>query len=95
MGDHAIPSGRPEVVEAPPALERRPTRLWYLLLAIPFAGLLYPPLYAREHPMLRGFPFFYWYQLAWVPVTALLTYGVYRATRPARRYEPSPGGERR
>ena len=52
-------------------------RRWYLLLLLPFAGLLYPPLYATEDPELFGFPFFYWYQFAWVPVTALVTYFVY------------------
>ena len=45
-------------------------RWWYLLLAIPFVGLLYPPLYARHDPELLGFPFFYWYQLAWVFLAA-------------------------
>jgi hypothetical protein len=60
-------------------------RRWYLLLVLPFAGLLYPPLYATEDPELFGFPFFYWYQLAWVPLTAALTYLVYRKTRPAER----------
>jgi hypothetical protein len=53
-------------------------RGWYLLLVLPFAGLLYPPLYSHHDPELFGFPFFYWYQLAWVPVTALLTLLVYR-----------------
>jgi hypothetical protein len=62
-------------------------RRWYLLLLLPFAGLLYPPLYSTEDPQLFGFPFFYWYQFAWVPVTALLTYFVYRKTRTR---EPSP-----
>jgi hypothetical protein len=57
-------------------------RWWYLLLVAPFAGLLYPPLYARANPELFGFPFFYWYQFAWVIVTALITALVYRATRP-------------
>ena len=52
-----------------------------MLLALPFAGLLYPPLYATDSPELFGFPFFYWYQLAWVPVAALLTWVVYRALR--------------
>lgn len=56
-------------------------RRWYLLLLVPFVGLLYPPLYATEDPALFGFPFFYWYQFAWVPVTAGLTYLVYRKTR--------------
>jgi hypothetical protein len=57
-------------------------RLWYLLLLIPLAGLLYPPLYATEDPEFLGFPFFYWYQFAWVPLTAGITYLVYRMTRP-------------
>jgi hypothetical protein len=56
-------------------------RGWYLLLVIPFLGLLYPPLYARHDPEVFGFPFFYWYQLAWVPVTAVLTILVYRRAR--------------
>jgi hypothetical protein len=56
-------------------------RGWYLLLVIPFLGLLYPPLYSRHDPELFGFPFFYWYQLAWVPVTAALTVIVYRQVR--------------
>jgi hypothetical protein len=59
----------------------RSTRRWYLLLALPFVGLLYPPLYAKVDPTLFGFPFFYWYQLAWVPVTAALTWTVYRKVR--------------
>jgi hypothetical protein len=57
------------------------TRWWYLLLALPFAGLLYPPLYAKHDPELLGFPFFYWYQLAWVPVTAVLTFLVYKKAK--------------
>jgi hypothetical protein len=61
--------------------QRRVSRWWYLLLVLPFAGLLYPPLYARDSPELFGFPFFYWYQLAWVPITAALTFIVYRAVR--------------
>ena len=59
-------------------------RRWYILLLLPFAGLLYPPLYTRETPELFGFPFFYWYQFAWVPLTAGLTYLVYRMTRRER-----------
>jgi hypothetical protein len=55
-----------------------PSRSWYLLLLLPFAGLLYPPLYAHEDPALFGIPFFYWYQFAWVPVTSVLTFIVYR-----------------
>jgi uncharacterized protein DUF3311 len=60
---------------------RRPSRWWCVLLALPFLGLLYPPLYAKHSPELFGFPFFYWYQFAWVPIAALLTWTVYRAFR--------------
>jgi hypothetical protein len=56
-------------------------RAWYLLLLLPFAGTLIPPLYNRAEPALLGLPFFYWYQLAWIPVTALLLGIVVYATR--------------
>lgn len=52
--------------------------MWVLLL-LPFIGLLWVPFYNHSEPSLFGFPFFYWYQLAWVPVTAVLTWIVYRA----------------
>jgi hypothetical protein len=55
-------------------------RRWYLLLALPYIGLLSVPIYATDEPELWGFPFFYWYQLAWVPVTALLIAVVDRRT---------------
>jgi hypothetical protein len=63
--------------------DRRPasSRLWYLLLLVPFIGLLWVPLYSDTKPELFGFPFFYWYQFAWVPVTALLTWIVFRKVR--------------
>ena len=59
-------------------------RRWYLLLALPFLGLLIPPIYARKDPELFGFPFFYWYQFAWVIVAAALTILVYVKTRADR-----------
>lgn len=59
----------------------RPSKLWYLLLLLPYLALLYPPLYAFEEPRLFGFPFFYWYQFAWVFVAAILTALVYVKTR--------------
>ena len=59
----------------------RRARGWYVLLLLPFIGLLYPPLYAQHDPELFGFPFFYWYQFAWVPLAALLTWMVYRVLR--------------
>jgi hypothetical protein len=57
------------------------SRWWYVLLVLPYVGLLWVPFYARDTPELLGFPFFYWYQFAWVPVTALLTWVVYRRVR--------------
>lgn len=72
------------------------SRWWYLLLTLPFIGLLIPPIYAREDPELFGFPFFYWYQLAWVPLSVVITYFVYTRTR--TRGEPpdlSGDGSRR
>jgi|tagenome__1003787_1003787.scaffolds.fasta_scaffold20738188_2 hypothetical protein len=59
-------------------------RAWYLLLLIPFAALLWPPIYARETPEVFGIPFFYWYQFVAVPVAAALTVLVYVQTRPGR-----------
>lgn len=52
--------------------------LWLLLL-VPYVGLLWVPFFNRTQPELFGFPFFYWYQLAWVPVTSLLIWLVYRS----------------
>ncbi len=53
----------------------------WLLLLLPFAGLLAVPLYDRPGPTLLGFPFFYWYQLAWVPITSALVWLVWRLER--------------
>lgn len=47
-------------------------RAAYLLLILPFVGLLFPAIYNRAEPSLIGLPFFYWYQLAWVVMTAAL-----------------------
>jgi hypothetical protein len=55
--------------------------MWVLLL-LPFVGLLWVPFYNFAEPSLFGFPFFYWYQLAWVPITALLIWLVYRSSTP-------------
>jgi len=46
--------------------------VWTLLLVLPYLGLCFPGLYARELPALFGFPFFYWYQFAWVLITSAL-----------------------
>ncbi len=53
---------------------------WKMLLLLPYAGLLFPFLYARSGPSLWGFPFFYWYQLAWVILSAFITGLVYLRT---------------
>ena len=51
----------------------------WLLLLLPFIGLLWLPFYNTDAlPALFGFPFFCWYQLLWVPITALLIWIVYR-----------------
>jgi hypothetical protein len=56
----------------------------WLLLLIPYIGLLWVPFYNRLTPDLFGFPFFYWYQLLFVPITVLLIYIVYRQVRDER-----------
>jgi hypothetical protein len=58
-------------------LAHRSIIMWLLLL-VPFVGLLWVPFYNSTEPSLFGFPFFYWYQLAWVPISSLLTWLVYR-----------------
>ena len=51
----------------------------WLLLLLPFIGLLWVPFYNTDAlPALFGVPFFYWYQLLWVPITAFLIWLVYR-----------------
>jgi hypothetical protein len=53
----------------------------WLVLLLPFIGLLWLPFYNDRLPTLFGFPFFYWYQFAWVPITSLLIYAVYRSIK--------------
>ena len=50
-------------------------------LLLPYAGLCFPQIYARQTPALFGFPFFYWYQFAWVVLTSILLGAVYQALR--------------
>jgi uncharacterized membrane protein len=56
--------------------------LMWILLLLPFVGLLWVPFYNFLEPTLFGFPFFYWYQLAWVPISSLLIWLVYRSRKP-------------
>lgn len=61
-------------------------RDWVLvLLLIPFAAVLWPPLYAGATPTLLGLPFFVWYQLLWAVVSAVLTAVVYAVREPGER----------
>ena len=55
--------------------------MWVLLL-LPFIGLLWVPFYNFQEPALFGFPFFYWYQLLWVLISAVITALVYVKTKP-------------
>jgi hypothetical protein len=51
--------------------------MWILLL-LPFIGLLWVPFYNFQDPALFGFPFFYW----WVPISSVLIWLVYRSRKP-------------
>jgi hypothetical protein len=53
---------------------------WYLLFAIQFLAVIWPPFYNKLEPSWIGIPFFYWYQMAWVVIGAILTAVVYFAT---------------
>ena len=55
--------------------------MWILLL-VPFIGLLWVPFYNFAEPSLFGFPFFYWFQLAWIFVSMIVTAAAYYATEP-------------
>ncbi len=52
--------------------KKRGFRLSYLLLLVPFLGVLWVPFYNRAEPSLAGIPFFYWYQLVWIVLGALI-----------------------
>ena len=52
--------------------------MWVLLL-VPFIGLLWVPFYNFREPAVFGIPFFYWYQFTWIPITIFLTWLAYRA----------------
>ncbi len=57
-----------------------PSRLWYLLLVLPFIAMFWVSRYNRIEPEWGGIPFFYWYQLVWIGIGAALTLIVYFAT---------------
>lgn len=64
------------MTKSPPPQDEllRPIRL---LLLVPFAAVLWPPVYNHAEPMLAGVPFFYWYQMLWIAITALILWFVY------------------
>jgi hypothetical protein len=57
------------------------SRLWYLLLLVPFLAMIWVSSYNKVEPAWAGIPFFYWYQLLWIWIGAALTAIVYFATR--------------
>jgi hypothetical protein len=65
----------------PASPKRKTLTPWLLPLLLPYAGLLFPALYARSTPTLFGFPFFYWYQFAWVLLASIIMAVVYLKTR--------------
>lgn len=54
---------------------RRPWAL--LLLLLPVAAVIYPPLYNYDRPRVAGLPFFCWYQLLAVAFGGVVTGVVY------------------
>jgi uncharacterized protein DUF3311 len=75
------PTWRLSVADSSMAGARLEASMWVLLL-LPFIGLLWVPFFNFTEPSLFGFPFFYWYQLAWVPISSLLIWLVYRSQTP-------------
>src|ERR1700692_5079212 len=75
------------IIDSQPKMSFPSRPLWsspmWVLLLLPFVGLLWVPFYNFQDPALFGFPFFYWYQLAWVPISSLPIWLVYRARPPA------------
>ena len=57
------------------------SRLWYLLLLVPYIAMIWVSSYNRLTPEWAGIPFFYWYQLLWIWIGSVLTGIVYFATR--------------
>jgi uncharacterized protein DUF3311 len=65
----------------PPAPRR--LRAVHLCLLLPYAALLYVPLYDRMRPALFGIPFFYWFQMLWsfLVIFAILPVYLYERRR--------------
>ncbi|MBV8888370.1 MAG: DUF3311 domain-containing protein [Alphaproteobacteria bacterium] len=63
----------------------QPSKLWYLLLLLPFLAMFWVASYNAKEPEWAGIPFFYWYQLLWIWIGAGLILIVYFATSRSRR----------
>jgi hypothetical protein len=48
------------------------SRLWYLVLLIPYAAMFWVASYNKAEPSWAGIPFFYWYQLLWIWIGSAL-----------------------
>jgi FtsH-binding integral membrane protein len=59
---------------------RAHSRLWYLLLLVPYVAMFWVSSYNKAEPDLAGIPFFYWYQLLWIWIGSALIAIVYFAT---------------
>jgi hypothetical protein len=62
-------------------MDRKGSRLWYLLLLVPYAAMIWVSSYNTIEPVWAGIPFFYWYQALWIWITSALILIVYFATR--------------
>jgi hypothetical protein len=56
------------------------SRLWYLLLLVPYLAMMWVASYNSIEPVWAGIPFFYWYQMLWILIGSVLTVIVYFAT---------------
>jgi hypothetical protein len=61
------------------------SRLWYLLLLIPYAAVIWVSSYNKAEPSWAGIPFFYWYQALWIWLGSGLTLIVHLAVNRGRR----------
>lgn len=75
MSEQTNPLDELAEIEAGEGRQRRPWAM--LLLLVPLAAILYPPLYSRDKPEIAGIPFFVWYQLAAVAFGGVVTGIVY------------------
>jgi hypothetical protein len=64
---------------------KKSVRSWYVLLLVPFVGMLWVPFYDSLEPRVLGVPYFYWYQFLWILVGAAITGIVYFGTREPQR----------